>query len=157
MKNWPIFCIWIAIAEAVGITAGILIKNDIQIYSSEIIKPLLSPAPILFPIVWTILYALMGYGAAKVFVKTHFHEPKRLIALRLWWIQLFFNFSWCFLFFSFRAFGTAFVWLIILIICVIGMFAAFLKVDKTAAYLQIPYLLWLLFAAYLNYSVWILN
>ena len=155
MKNWKILCFWIALSESVGITAGILTRKDVQIYSSEIIKPLLSPPPILFPIVWTVLYALMGYGAAKIFISPASKE--RAMALRLFGLQLFFNFGWCFIFFSLQYFGMAFLWLLALIITVVGMIFFFRKIDKVVAYAQIPYLLWLLFAIYLNFSVWYLN
>ena len=155
MKNWKILCFWIALSEAVGITAGILTRKDVQIYSSEIIKPLLSPPPILFPIVWTVLYALMGYGAAKIFISPASKE--RAMALRLFGLQLFFNFGWCFIFFSLQYFGMAFLWLLALIITVVGMIFFFRKIDRVVAYAQIPYLLWLLFATYLNFSVWYLN
>ena len=155
MKNWKILCFWIALSEAVGITAGILTRKDVQIYSSEIIKPLLSPPPILFPIVWIVLYALMGYGAAKIFISPASKE--RAMALRLFGLQLFFNFGWCFIFFSLQYFGMAFLWLLALIITVVGMIFFFRKIDRVVAYAQIPYLLWLLFATYLNFSVWSLN
>ena len=155
MKNWKILCFWIALSEAVGITAGILTRKDVQVYSSEVIKPLLSPPPVFFPVVWTILYALMGYGAAKIFITPASKE--RTKALWLFVVQLFFNFGWCFIFFSSQSFGAAFLWLLVLITTVVGMFLAFHKIDKFAAYTQIPYLLWLLFAAYLNFSVWLLN
>ncbi len=155
VKNWKIFCFWIALSELVGVTAGLLTRKDIQVYSSEIIKPLLSPPPVLFPVVWTILYALMGYGVAKISIAKTSEERTR--ALRLFGVQLFFNFGWCFLFFSLQSFGTAFFWLLALITAVAGMFFAFRKLNKIAAYLQIPYLLWLTFAAYLNFSVWLLN
>ena len=155
MKNWKTFCFWIALSEAVGIMAGILTRKDVQIYSSEIIKPLLSPPPVLFPIVWTVLYALMGYGAAKIFISPASKERTR--ALWLFVSQLFFNFGWCFIFFSLQRFGVAFLWLLALITAVVGMIFVFRKIDKFAAYTQIPYLLWLLFAAYLNFSVWSLN
>ena len=155
MKNWKILCFWIALSEAVGITAGILTRKDVQIYSSEIIKPLLSPPPILFPIVWIVLYALMGYGAAKIFISPASKE--RAMALRLFGLQLFFNFGWCFIFFSLQYFGMAFLWLLALIITVVGMIFFFRKIDRVVAYAQIPYLLWLLFATYLNFSVWYLN
>ncbi|MBR2207955.1 MAG: tryptophan-rich sensory protein [Synergistaceae bacterium] len=155
MKNLKIFAFWIFLSEAVGITAGILTRSGVRLYSAETVKPLLSPPPVIFPVVWTILYALMGYGAAKIFITPSSKERTR--ALGLFLIQLFFNFGWCFLFFSFKLFGAAFLWIIVLVMCVTMMFFAFLKVDKLAAYLQIPYWLWLLFASYLNFSVWILN
>ena len=118
MKNWKILCFWIALSEAVGITAGILTRKDVQVYSSEVIKPLLSPPPVFFPVVWTILYALMGYGAAKIFITPASKE--RTKALWLFVVQLFFNFGWCFIFFSSQSFGAAFLWLLVLIAAVVG-------------------------------------
>ena len=155
MKNWKVLCFWIGLSEAVGVVAGLLTRKDVQIYSSEIVKPLLSPPPVLFPVVWTVLYALMGHGAARNFMTS---APKgRTRALWFFGVQLFLNFGWCFIFFSSQSFGAAFLWLLALIVAVVGMFLTFHKIDKVAAYTQTAYLLWLLFAAYLNFSVWLLN
>ncbi len=155
MNNWKILCCWVALSEAVGITAGFLTRKNVKTYGSEIVKPLLSPPPVIFPVVWTILYALMGYGVTKIFISPASKERKR--ALWLFGVQLFFNFGWCFIFFSSQYFGVAFLWLLALIAGVVGMFFAFCKINKCATYIQIPYLLWLLFATYLNFSVWLLN
>ena len=131
MKNWKILCFWIAVSETVGIIAGILTRKDVQIYSSEIIKPLLSPPPVLFPIVWTVLYALMGYGAAKIFISPASKERTR--ALWLFVSQLFFNFGWCFIFFSLQRFGVAFLWLLVLITAVVGMILVFRKIENLSS------------------------
>ena len=155
IKNLKIFAFWIFLSEAAGAVAGFLTRSGVQAYSAETVKPFLSPPPFVFPIAWIILYALMGYGAAKIFSARPSKE--RTSALWIFCMQLFFNFCWCFLFFSFKLFGTAFLWIIALLLCVMLMFFSFLKVSRTAAYLQIPYLLWLLFASYLNFSVWLLN
>ena len=154
-KKWRIFALWILFSEAVGITAGILTRNDTVIYSTEITKPMLAPPPLLFPVVWTILYALMGFGASKIFLAPASKE--RTQGLRLFLAQLFFNFCWCFLFFSAQAFGTAFLWLVILILLVAKMIITFRKISPLASGIQVPYLLWLIFAGYLNFAVWLLN
>ena len=155
-KNWKNFAFWILVSEAAGIISALLTRDGVIIYGSEIIKPFLSPPPVIFPVVWTILYALMGYGAAKIYTANSNSGYKKS-ALIFFAIQLFINFCWCFIFFSLRMFGTACLWLVVLIICVAGMMITFHRVNKFASYIQIPYLIWLLFALYLNYAVWTLN
>ena len=154
-KNWKIFSLWVIFSEAVGITAGILTREGTKIYNAQVVKPFLAPPPLVFPVAWTVLYALMGWGAAKIFLASP--STDRTKSIVLFFAQLGFNFGWCFVFFSFMAFGWAFVWLVVLIALVAAMVFYFRKIDKTAAILQTPYFLWLIFAAYLNFSVWLLN
>lgn len=117
-------------------------------------KPWFAPPAILFPIVWTILYILMGISSYLVYKSDS--EYKR-IALILYGIQLVLNALWSMIFFRFENFLLAFIWLILLIVLVILMVYYFCKADKRACYLQIPYLLWLIFASILNYSIYTLN
>ncbi|MCF2677038.1 tryptophan-rich sensory protein [Pseudoflavonifractor phocaeensis] len=105
--------------------------------------------------VWGILFALMGIGAARIYLTSPSRE--RTSSLRIFLLQLAFNFFWSILFFNFQAFGAALVWLVILWGLILWMITSFHKVDPLAAWLQVPYLLWVTFAAYLNYGVWILN
>ena len=142
----------ILIPIAVG-TLSSLLSGNMQIYSS-INKPALSPPGILFPIVWTILYILMGISSYIIYES---NDPKRGSALRTYALQLFFNFYWSIIFFRFNLFFTAFVCLLALIFLIIKMIRQFYQIKPTAAYLQIPYLLWCLFAAYLNFMVFRLN
>ena len=154
-KKWKPYIFWILLAEGVGLLAGLLTRDATMIYANTIQKPPLSPPAIVFPIVWTVLYALMGIGAARVTT-----SPKRKtddIALNLFVIQLIVNFFWSFFFFNAQAFGFAAIWLILLWVLVLLMIIAFWKVDRLAAWLQIPYLIWLTFAAYLNLGVYLLN
>ncbi len=117
-------------------------------------QPPLSPPAWVFPVAWTILYLLMGIGAAIVYCSC---GEGRKEALTLFFIQLAFNFCWSFFFFTFEWRLFAFVWLIVLLLLVLAMTKAFHKVSPLAAKLQIPYILWLCFAAYLNLGVWWLN
>lgn len=126
-----------------------------QLYAQTIVKPPLSPPGWVFPVVWTILYALMGIGAAKIYQAPP--SGNRSLGLNLFVVQLVVNFFWSPLFFNLRAYGFAFVWLLLLWGLVLWMSLVFRKVDPTAAKLQIPYLLWLTFAAYLNLGVRYLN
>lgn len=154
-KPWKIYAFWIILAEAVGALSGWLTRNGMKAYTETVHQPPLSPPPWLFPIVWAILYALMGIGAARVSLTPQSKE--RNLGLNLFVSQLIVNFFWSPIFFNAQAFGTALLWLILLWILVLAMILVFRKVDKLAGYSQIPYLLWLTFAAYLNYGVWQLN
>lgn len=154
-SNWKIYALWIALTEAVGLLAGLLTREATQLYGEMILKPPLSPPAILFPVVWTILYALMGFGAARVYLAPASKERTR--SLQLYLAQLAFNFFWSIWFFRFQAFGFAFVWLMALWALILLMILSFRKVDPLAALLQIPYLIWVTFAAYLNLGVWLLN
>ena len=149
------YLLWIAVTESVGLLSGLLSRGGTQLYNEMIEKPALSPPAILFPIVWTILYALMGIGAARVAAKNA--GPSRSRALNVFVIQLILNFFWSLIFFNAQAFGFALLWLLLLWVVIILMIVLFWRVDKPAALLQIPYLLWVTFAAYLNYAVWQLN
>lgn len=152
MKNKSTLIIAILVPIAVG-TFSALFSGNMQIYSS-INKPALSPPGILFPIVWTILYILMGISSYIVYKS---NDPKKESALRTYALQLFFNFYWSIIFFRFTLYFTSFVWLLVLIFLVIKMMCQFYRIKQTAAYLQVPYLLWCLFAAYLNLMIFRLN
>ena len=148
-KKYKQYIILPAIALTVGGLAGFLTRNSFDMFE-EIIKTPLSPPAMLFPIVWTVLYILMGLGAALVYTKSG-SVPF------LYWLQLFVNFLWPVIFFNMRAYLFAFIWLILLLGLVIVLMYDFYRVSRKAALLQIPYVLWLLFAAYLNCGIWILN
>ncbi len=153
-KKWKPYIFWILLSEGVGLLAGLLTRDAAGIYASTINKPPLSPPAVVFPIVWTILYALMGIGAARVATSPN---RKNDVALNLFVIQLIVNFFWSFFFFNAQAFGFAALWLVLLWVLVLLMIIAFWRVDRLAAWLQIPYLIWLTFAAYLNFGVYLLN
>lgn len=149
------YFLWILLAEAVGGLAGWLTREDVKIYTDSIAQPPLSPPPLVFPVAWTILYALMGIGAARASLAPD--GPRRSRALAVFGLQLGMNFLWSILFFKFQRFGLALVWLIALWGAILWMASAFSRVDKAAARLQIPYLVWVAFAGYLNLGVWVLN
>lgn len=156
MKNsWKTYAVWILIAEAVGALSGWLSREGMEVYSQTVTQPPLSPPMWLFPVVWGILYALMGIGAAWIWMAPESPERKR--GLNLFVAQLVVNFFWSPIFFNLQAFGFAFVWLLLLWALVVWMIWTFYKVDPLAAWLQVPYLIWLTFAAYLNLAVWLIN
>lgn len=146
---------WIILCEAVGGLSGLLTRDGMKIYADTVAKPFLSPPAIIFPVAWTILYALMGISAARVYASPE--SSDRTKGLLFFVIQLGINFAWCFVFFMFQKYLVAFVVLAALLISVVVMSVYFRRIDRLSAYLQIPYILWLIFAGYLNLGVWYLN
>ncbi len=155
-KNIKVFVIAIAMPVAVGLLSAFLTRNSMDIYS-EVETPPLSPPSILFPIVWTILYVLMGISSALVWINRE-KDPKSAESGLLYYaVSLAFNFAWSIVFFNFRWFLFAFVWLLVLLYLIIRTILSYRKVSPVAAYLQIPYAVWVAFAGYLNAGIWILN
>lgn len=152
---WKTYAFWILLTEAVGGLSGWLTREASQMFNETVVQPPLSPPAILFPVVWGVLYALMGIGAARVYMDSPSGARSR--GLNLYFVQLIFNFFWSLIFFNAQAYGFAFLWLIALWGLVLWMILTFRKVDPLAAWLQIPYLLWLTFAAYLNFGILYLN
>lgn len=154
-QGWKNIAFWIIVTEAVGAFSGWLSRDGAQLYAQQIEKPPFSPPGIVFPIAWTILYALMGYGASVIDRSPAGEDRTR--ALTVYLVQLGFNFFWSLIFFNLQWYGFAFLWLAALWALVFVMIRRFGKVDVRAARLQWPYLAWLTFAGYLNLGVWMLN
>lgn len=150
------YVILVAIALGVGALSALFTRGNMDIYD-RIQTPPLAPPGILFPIVWSILYTLMGISSAIIYTKGRDENIPVYEALRIYAIQLVVNFFWSIIFFNLEAFLFAFLWLLLLWVLIIIMIVKFYKIDKTAAYLQIPYLLWVTFAAYLNFAIFLLN
>ena len=148
-KNYR-FYIDLFLPLILGTFIGIIINNNMDY--NIIIKPPLSPSGIVFPIVWTILYLLMGLSYALFNEK----DNDDTISL-LYYLQLGFNLLWSIIFFSLKLRFIAILWIIILDILVILLFIKYLRNNKISAYLIIPYILWILFATYLTIGVYILN
>lgn len=138
-----------------GALSGWLTRAATAAYSTSVLKPPLSPPGWVFPVVWTILFALMGIGAARIYLSAP--SADRSLGLNLFIAQLAVNFFWSPIFFNRQTYGLAFFWLLLLLGLVLAMTLIFRKTDSVAAKLQIPYLMWLTFAAYLNLGVWFLN
>lgn len=151
MSNFKIYAKSILIPVIVGLIVGAITSSSIQY--NTLIKPVLAPPSILFPIVWTILYVLMGISYGIL-------ESKSLVNSEIdfiYYLQLFVNSMWSIIFFTFEWRLFAFIWLLILILLIIAMIIKFYNKDNVAGLLQIPYLLWALFASYLNLSIYLLN
>ena len=153
--QWKVYAFWIALSEAVGLLAGFFIRRGVELYSLTVTKPPLSPPDWVFPVVWGILYGLMGISAAKVWLAEDTKARQRSVNLFL--IQLAVNFFWPLFFFNLQAYGLALVWLILLWVLVFLLIFNNRKIDQAAAWLLVPYLAWLTFAVYLNAGVYLLN
>ena len=166
----------ILIPLAVGTLAGLLTMGGMKEFA-QLNKPPLSPPPWLFPVVWTILYSLMGISSYLIYVsgsrgwndggagsnvknkkkESTKENAEKSQALSTYVYQLIVNFLWPVFFFSFQWYFFSFLWLALLWILVAKMILEFGQISKTAAILNIPYLLWLSFAGYLNLGIWLLN
>lgn len=188
------FTIAIAIPVILGVLAAFLTNENMNIYDDIVVPPLAPPVK-LFPIVWTILYILMGISSSLVFRQRTLHTPyafhekkttgametplspgssrttvryqeseaaikqKEAVfdALYVYATQLFLNFFWSIFFFNMRTFLFAFIWLLMLWIAALVMILKFKKLSTPAGLLQIPYLIWISFAGYLNFAIYWLN
>lgn len=154
LKKFKPYIVSVAIALAVGGVSALLTRNNMSIYDT-LNRPFLSPPMWLFPVVWGILFVLMGIGAALVYVSPE--SEYRSDALKAYVFNLVINFFWTIIFFNMRAYLFAFVWLILLWATIVVMIFRFKKISNVSAYLQIPYLLWVTFAGYLTFMIWLLN
>lgn len=143
MKRNPLL-VSLLISLGTGVIAGFLTFGSMAQYQ-EMYHPPLSPPGWVFPVVWLILYTLMGIAAYRIYMK----NPKAEV-LKLYLIQLAVNFLWPIFFFNLGWQLFAAVWLLLLWYLVFVMIKEFARIDEGAARLMIPYLLWLTFAAYLN-------
>lgn len=145
----------VAIPLAVGGLSAFLTRQGMENFQL-VRQPPLSPPMWLFPVVWTILYILMGIASYLVYASDA-SNPRKERALTVYAIQLAFNFMWSLIFFNIGLFLFAFIWLIILWVQIFVCTVLFYYITPRAGKLMIPYLLWASFAAYLNLGVYLLN
>lgn len=145
----------IALPVIVGGISGFIIRNEITGWYAALIKPAFNPPNYLFGPVWTILYILMGISLYMILNSVP--DKRRTTALVIFGAQLFLNFWWSIIFFSFHLTGFAMAEILVLWVFIIWMIFTFVKVKPAAGYLQIPYLLWVSFASALNLAIVLLN
>lgn len=155
-KKWKPYVISVAIALGVGALAAFFTRNSMDIYQS-LNQPPLSPPSWIFPVVWTILYTLMGISSAMIYVKGEEKGIDTSFPLKIYAVQLAANFLWSIVFFNLRWYLFAYIWLMLLWVVIIVMIVQFRRISRPAGNLQIPYLLWVTFASYLNLMIYILN
>lgn len=146
----------IIVSELAGIIGSVFTVSSVSSWYVILNKSPLNPPSAVFGPVWTTLYALMGIAAFLVWEKGLDRKDVKQ-ALGIFAFQLFLNTLWSIIFFGLHSPGGAFAEIIFLWLAILATIVAFYKISKGAAYLLLPYILWVSFAAYLNYSIWVLN
>lgn len=146
----------IALSEMAGIVGSVFTAPSIPTWYTTLTRPELSPPNWVFAPVWTTLFALMGIAAFLVWNKGLSQRSVR-IALGMFIVQLVLNTLWSIIFFGMRNPGAALVEITVLWLAILATIITFAKVSRVAAWLLVPYILWVTFAGYLNYSIWVLN
>ena len=156
LNNFLKLIVAIAISELAGVIGAVFTVSAIPSWYEALAKPELAPPNWVFGPAWTTLYLLMGISALLVWRKG-FGLKNVQTALILFGVQLVLNTFWSIIFFGLRAPGAAFVTIILLWVTIFATIIAFSKISRPAAWLLVPYILWVSFAAYLNYSIWVMN
>jgi len=154
--NWIALIAAILICNLAGIIGSVFTFSAIPNWYATLVKPELSPPNWVFGPVWTTLYTLMGIAAYLVWEKGIKKKEVRK-ALGVFGVQLVLNSVWSIIFFGMNEIFYAFIEIIFLWLAIAASIFLFYKIDKRAAYLLIPYILWVSFAAFLNYNLWLLN
>lgn len=150
--QWKTLLICLLIPLAVGGLSAWITKDSMEAFNAAN-KPPLTPPNWLFPVVWTILFILMGIASYLVVTSGKSNQA----ALTIYGLQLVFNFFWSIFFFNMQWYLFAFVWLLVLWFLILITTLAFKQISLAAGYLMVPYLLWVTFAGYLNFGVYLVN
>lgn len=156
MSTTPKLLISLAAPQLAGIIGSVFTSTSLGEWYPSLVKPALNPPSWIFGPVWTTLFVLMGIAAFLVW-RNGLGSKNVRIALAIFLGQLVLNTLWSVLFFGFRSPGAALIGIVFLWLAIAATIAAFAKISKTAAWLLVPYILWVSFATYLNYSIYSLN
>ena len=151
--KWKELIISLAIPLAVGGISAFLTRDSMKIFET-LNKPPLSPPPWIFPVVWTLLYVMMGIACYLVYTS---NSAQKRTALLFYGLQLVFNFFWPIFFFNLQAYFFSFIWLLTLWILILVTLVKFYRINENSGLLLVPYLVWVTFAGYLNLSIAFLN
>ena len=152
--KWTELITWVVGTELAGAVSSLMAGGDFSVFYNALDKPTFAPPNYIFPVVWSILYALMGNSAYLIWQS---NSPQRNKAIYLYFAQLFANIIWPPVFFGLHSLSGAVAVVIVQLLLLIAMMFAFRQIDKRAVYLNIPYLLWTAFAAYLTIGIFLLN
>ena len=153
-NNFFKLVIAVVVAELAGVIGSVFTVSAIPSWYAGLVKPALNPPSWIFGPVWTTLYALMG---VSLFLIWKSDSPQKFKAMWLFAAQLVLNAIWSPVFFGLRSIGDALAIIVLLWAAIVLTIFVFAKISKTAAYLLLPYIFWVSFAAYLNYFIWVLN
>ena len=154
-QKWKQLFVYLAIPVAGGILSALISGSNSEAYNN-FYQPDFAPPAWVFPVVWSILYVVMGYASWLIATSG---KPKNAVskALNVYWLQLGVNLLWSVIFFRLGLYLTVFLWLLLLWGLILWTIVRFYRIRKQAGYLLIPYLLWVTFAGYLNYAIYLLN
>ncbi len=155
MRKIFLFIVCLVVPLTIGAISGIATSSGLKDWYFNLNKPYFNPPGYLFGPVWTFLYLLMGISFYLILQEKKSTFRKKAISIFI--LQLSLNFLWSFLFFKFQLLGLAFIEILLIWLSILWMILEFKKLNKTAAYLQIPYLLWVSFASLLNGTIWWIN
>ena len=150
------YIISILISLGTGILSALLTMRNMDIAAVANMPPL-SPPAFLFPIVWTILFILMGVSAARIFDRRNKNPEVARSGLTYYAMSLVVNLTWSIIFFNLHSYLIASVWIVLLLALIVLTVIRYAAIDKISAYLQIPYILWVSFATYLTFGIFYLN
>ena len=150
--QWKKLVVSLLVPLAVGGVSALLTRGGMKDFET-LLKPPLSPPAWLFPVAWTLLYLMMGFAAYLVWAAPR-RDPNALFA---YGVQLFFNFFWSIIFFGVKNYLFAFIWLLLLWAAILWTAILFFRTKKPAGWLLAPYLVWVAFAGYLNFGIYLLN
>lgn len=153
--QWKKLLLSLAVPLGVGGLSAFFTRDSMERFA-QLRQPPLSPPGWAFPVVWTILFLLMGLACYRV-LRGNAPTALRRRALWVYGLQLVFNFCWSLLFFNLGAHLLAFFWLLILWVLILINYRLFSQLDQSAGLLLLPYLAWVTFAGYLNFGIWLLN
>ncbi|WP_276300210.1 TspO/MBR family protein [Halorussus lipolyticus] len=153
--NWPVLVGAVLVCELAGIVPSILTANDVATWYPTLAKPAFTPPSWVFGPVWTTLYLLMGVALYLVWRSDR--GRIRQVALAVFGAQLVLNAAWTLVFFGSQAIFGGLVVIAVLLATILATMAAFARIDRRAAALLVPYLVWVGFATALNYEIWRLN
>lgn len=156
INDWFKLIIAVVVSQGAGLIGSLFTLSAIPTWYETLTKPELAPPNWIFGPVWTTLYFLMGVAAFLVWRKGIYRKGARL-ALGLFGVQLVLNALWSIVFFGMQDPGAAFGVIVLLWLFIVATMIAFFKISRLAMYLLVPYLLWVSFAGYLNYMIWMLN
>ncbi|MDO8581755.1 MAG: TspO/MBR family protein [bacterium] len=156
LNNTSKLIIAIVISELAGVIGAVFTTPSIPTWYAGLARPSFSPPNWIFGPVWTTLFALMGIAAFLVW-RRGLGEPGVKRALIIFDVQLVFNLLWSIIFFGLHNPGGALIEIIILWLAILTTIIAFAKISRPAAWLLVPYILWVSFAGYLNYAIWMIN
>ncbi len=155
VKKWLVYLVAVVVCESAGLIGSIFTASAIPTWYAGLVKPTFNPPAWIFGPVWTVLYFLMGIAVALIWQKKITFPVTW--ALRIFAAQLVLNILWSIVFFGWRSPGAAVIEIVFLWLSIMASIVTFAKISKLAAWLLVPYILWVSFAAFLNFTIYSLN